>query len=197
MRRQTTEIEQMIERAVAGDTHAWAYLRSGGILSVGIRAPALVAAVVDAGSRLGWTAERSLRRLTVIDDTVCIGARAAVALVLDRCPEASLLPVTVTAKGARLRAQRSSGDPWSEFSYSALEAHNAGLTVQRRWRQAAGEICWERAIGRCCASLFADVFVDIPFDWEVRASRQWASNAQPGDVLPADLLCAAAVGSAA
>ena len=197
MRRQTTEIEQMIERAVAGDTHAWAYLRTAGTLPAGVRAPALVAAVVDAGSRLGWTAECSLRRMTVIDDTVCVGARTAVALVLDRCPEASLLPITLTAKGARLRAQRSPADPWSEFSYSAIEARNAGLTGQRRWRQAAGEICWERAVGRCCSSLFADVFADIQFDWEVRASRQWASKAQPGDVLPAELVCAAGLGSAA
>ena len=197
MRKQAPSVARLIEQAVAGDADAWAWLRTADILSPGVRTPALVAAVVDAGHRLGWSPERSLRRMTVADDKVCVSAGAAVSLVLQHFPDAKLLPVTVTAKGARVRAQRAPGDPWSEFSYSALEARNAGLTGQRRWRHAAGEICWERAVGRCCVSLFADLFADLHFDWEVRARQQHRSTTQTGDTLPIALIRSANQGSAA
>jgi hypothetical protein len=136
----------------------WDELIKTGLLPSHVRTSAQAIAIVLTGNDLGLTPMRSIRGLHVINGKVEMSAELIHAMLIERCPDATLEFLESSSKRCCIRARRHPNDVPIEVEFTIEDAQRAGLVRKdSNWTKYPQDMLVARCISRLRRRKFPDV----------------------------------------
>lgn len=133
-----------------------------GFLPSAIKTPEQAIAIALKGRELGIPMMQAFAHIHIIQAKPTISAELMLSLIFRNCPGAIVDYIETSSETCVIQAKRPNGSA-ARFSFSILEAKNAGLLNKDSWRNYPGAMLRARAVSIMARALFPDAIMGCSY----------------------------------